>query len=466
MDQTTLDQAIYNKYIRPTQRPRKRYVGVEIEMPLVRVRPEDDQIISVDFDVVHKMTEEFVSKFGFTETQLDDEGHIFSALDPVTGDDLSYDCSYNTLELSFGLIEDIHELDRRFHQYVSWIQTYLKDSNHILTGMGINPGHRINCAEPVPNGRYRMLFHHLRSYKKYADEFMFHDNPEFGLYSCASQVQLDIEEEMLPEVLHTFSKLEPIKAILFSNSLWGEHNKILCTRDYFWKYSLHGYNPHNVDMYEVALHSGEELIEYIKTMSMFCVERGDKYLNFAPTSLLEYFDGRSIVGEYFDGSKYRAMEFQPEIEDLKWLRSYKFVDLTFRGTAEFRSMCCQPLSEAVLPAAFHAGLIEKVSELETLFSEDHVLYHHGYNPSELRDMFIRREFPGWVKKEELTQLLLQVLDLAREGLAARGFCEEHYLDTLYERARTLENPGRRMADGLDRGDKVTEYVRRYAALDD
>ncbi len=469
MDHAILDAAIYEKYIRPTQRTRKKYVGVEVEMPLVHLIPDGEgarEIAPVDFDLIHEMTSAFIAKFGFTSVHRDDEGHIFSAQDPVTGDDLSYDCSYNTLELSFGLITDIHELERRFELYVGWIQAYLKPHQHLLTGMGVNPGHAVNHDQPVPNGRYRMLFHHLKSYKKYEGEgeHFFHDEPSFGLFSCASQVQLDVEEEMLPEVLHTFSKLEPIKAILFSNSLWGETHKILCARDWFWKYSLHGLNPHNVDMYEVALHDTEELIEYIKTMSMFCVERGEKYINFAPIPLLRYMDQESIEGEYFDGTQYRTIRFKPVLQDLKWLRSYKFVDLTFRGTLEFRSMCCQPLSETLTPAAFHAGLMEMVPELEVLLDEDRVLYHHGYNPSELRAMFVTRHYPEWADKEQLTALILRILDLAKEGLRRRGFGEESYLAPLYDRARTLMNPAMAMADGLDAGKPVAEFVTEYAKL--
>ena len=36
----------------------------------------------------------------------DDNEHIYLAVDDKTGDGLSYDCSYNTLEFSFGKEED------------------------------------------------------------------------------------------------------------------------------------------------------------------------------------------------------------------------------------------------------------------------------------------------------------------------------------------------------------------------
>lgn len=36
----------------------------------------------------------------------------------------------------------------------------------MLTGMGINPRYVVNQNVPVVSERYRMLFHHLSSYKK------------------------------------------------------------------------------------------------------------------------------------------------------------------------------------------------------------------------------------------------------------------------------------------------------------
>lgn len=90
----------------------------------------------------------------------------------------------------------------------------------MLTGMGINPRYVVNQNVPVVSERYRMLFHHLSSYKKYGNSIPFHSYPNFGLFSCASQIQLDVEEEQVVPMLNTFTKLEPFKALILANSLW------------------------------------------------------------------------------------------------------------------------------------------------------------------------------------------------------------------------------------------------------
>ena len=84
--------------------------------------------------------------------------------------------------------------------------------------------------------------------------------------------------------------------------------------------------------------------------------RDGKYIDFTPLTLDDFFSRDSVEGEYFDGEKYQKISFTPEISDLEYLRTFKFEDLTFRGTIEYRSSCCQPLSEALTVAAFHTGL--------------------------------------------------------------------------------------------------------------
>ena len=341
----------------------------------------------VNFEVIYQATDRFIDTFSFLNVSRDDNEHIYLAVDDKTGDGLSYDCSYNTLKISFGKEEDMNVLYKRFCQYYTYIQKKLRKEGHMLTGMGINPRYAVNQNVPVVSERYRMLFHHLSSYKKYGNSIPFHSYPNFGLFSCASQIQLDVEEEQVVPMLNTFTKLEPFKALILANSLWGENAEILCSRDNFWRNSLHGLNRHNVDMYNVVFDTTDEIVRYIKSMSLYCVEREGKYINFSPVVLSKYFSSDRIKGEYFDGNRYREITFHPEISDLQHLRSFKFEDLTFRGTVEFRSVCEQPVGEIMASGALHAGLMENIGELSEFLEKDTSIYHNGYNASELRRTF-------------------------------------------------------------------------------
>ena len=294
----------------------------------------------------------------------------------------------------------------------------------------------------------------------------FHPYPAFGTFASASQVQLDMTREELLTVLRAFTKVEPVKALLFSNSvLLSEMEDILCARDMFWECSTHGINPHNVGMYEADLYSEEELLDYIASTSIYCVERDGLYINFEPVPILQYLQEPAVTGEYYDRTEgeYREITVRPEPDDIRYLRTFKYEDLTYRGTVEFRSCCCQPIRDSMTVAAFHVGLQKKLEELDRLMAEDRILYHHGYTPTELRRLFVRDVIPPYLREDDVYALTGQILDLARKGLADRRLGEERMLDPLYERWEQRTNPAKTMLRELHDGTPLEKIIRQYAA---
>lgn len=459
--QKEVSEKLYEKYIEPTKKKREEFVGIEIEMPILNLDKR-----AVDFKKVHEITDRFLEKFSFEAEGIDSQGNIYSAIDKNTGDILSYDCSYNNLELSLGKAKDLKTLSFRFEKYYSFLQGELSKYHYTLTGMGVNPYRIYNNNVPIPNERYRMLFHHLGSYKKYENLPMhFHNYPEYGTFSSASQVQLDVDYDDLIITLEAFSKLEPIKALLFSNSvLLGEHEELLCCRDAFWENSTHGINPHNIGMFLTEFENIDDLQAYIQSTSIYCVMRDGKYINFPPIKIMEYFKKQTILGEFFNGETYEEIRFEPEIEDIDYLRTFKFEDLTFRGTIEFRSVCCQPIKDSMTVAAFHLGLKNEVEALYDMLKNDKVIYHKGYNAAELRKLFVRNELPEFVDENALYQLTEKILELSRTGLMKRGYGEEKYLEPLYRRAADRTNPAKRMLSLRDSGIDLEEIIKEYSEI--
>ncbi len=418
--------------VRPLyQTERESFIGVEIEIPIVNLNNE-----AVDFSVVHKLTAVFLNEFNFTPTGFDEEGHVYSAVNRENGDVFSYDCSYNNMEFSFGKEKNLHVIHERFKLYYGFVQDFFKPYNYTLTGMGINPNRKRNHNIPIENGRYKMLFNHLSSFSKYFYiPMFFHRYPQFGMFSSASQVQLDVDYENL-----------------------------LCCRDMLWENSTHGINPHNVGMYDCEIKTTEDILNYISTTSIYCVERNGKYLNFPPVNILEYFTLDKLTGEYTENGEHILMDFQPQPDDIAYLRTFKFEDLTYRGTIEYRSACCQPISDAMTVAAFHLGLQGKLKELRKLLDSDTTLYHHGYNAVELRKQLVRKELPSTVNKDALYDLVSKVLDLCREGLADRGRGEEIYLEPLYQRAKNRTNPAKEMLSRLQNGESMEAIIKSYSEV--
>lgn len=454
-------QELHDKFIKPTN-THKNFVGIEIEIPIINLDKSP-----VNFDIVHKITSEFENHYSeFEKDGIDYDGNVFSLKNKQTGDIVCYDCSYNNIEFAMGREKDLFTINNRFIDYYSFVKEEFEKYNHTLTGMGINPYRKYNVEEPIPSERYLMLYHHLKSYTKYSSLPMhFHKYPEYGMFSSASQVQLDVYRDDLVKTINVFSKIEPIKALLFSNSVLIDENKhVTCFRDALWEYSTHGINPHNIGAYDVDFNDIDELEAYLESLDIYCVVRDGAYINFPPMNLQDYFQTDYVKGEIYDNGQYRDIEIKPCIGDIDYLRAFKFINLTFRGTVEFRSVCTQPIKDSMSVAAFHLGLKDKLNELEKLIADDEIIYHKGYTAGELRKLLIQDEIPSFIDKGALCKLTKDIVDLASDGLKERGIGEEIFLKPLYKRISNHLNPGKNIINLMNNGMELEKIIEEYGRI--
>ena len=462
IDEEIIRNKLYSEFIKPTNQD-KNYIGIEIEIPIINLDKK-----AVDFNTVHEITGRFQRQYSdFKVDGTDYDGNVFALKDPKTDDIVCYDCSYNNIEFAMGREKELFTIHERFTEYYSFVKEAFEEHNHTLTGMGINPYRKYNVNEPIPSERYLMLYHHLKSVNNYSDVPMhFHKYPEYGMFSSASQVQLDVNRQNLVQTINVFSKIEPIKALLFSNSvLYGENDRYTCFRDALWEYSTHGVNPHNIGVYDVEFKDINDLQSYLESLNMYCVMRDGAYINFPSMNLLEYFSRDYVRGEIYCRGRYREIDIRPCVNDIKYLRPFKFINLTFRGTVEFRSICTQPIRDSMSVAAFHLGLKDKLDELEEIMNNDEVIYHNGYTAGELRKLLIQNRVPEFIDEAELCKLTRNIVDLAGEGLGQRGIGEEIFLKPLYERIKNHSNPGKHLIESIQNGVNIEELIRDYGKLD-
>ena len=270
----------------------------------------------------------------------------------------------------------------------------------------------------------------------------------------------------LVKTINVFSKIEPIKALLFSNSVFYEENQnITCFRDSLWEYSTHGVNPHNIGGYDVDFKDIDDLQAYLESLNIYCVMRDGAYINFPSMNLLDYFKQEYVSGEIYCNGEYRNIDIIPCVDDIKYLRPFKFINLTFRGTVEFRSICTQPIRDSMCVAAFHLGLKDKLDELEYIINNDEVIYHKGYTAGELRRLLIKYEIPSFIDNKDICRLSKDIVDLARDGLKERGIGEEIFLKSLYDRIKKHTNPGKDFITSMNNGIKLENIIEDYGKLD-
>ena len=365
-----------------------------------------------------------------------------------------------------GREKDLFIINERFSEYYSFIKESFEEYNYTLTGMGINPYRKYNNI-PIPSERYLMLYHHLKSYNNYEEvPIHFHKYPEYGMFSSSSQVQLDVEKKNLVKTINVFSKIEPIKGLLFSNSiLTDENNDLTCFRDILWEYSTHGVNPHNIGGYDVNFKDIDDLQAYLESLNIYCVMRDGAYINFPSMNLLDYFGSEIVHGEFNYNSNYHKIDIKPNINDIKYLRPFKFINLTFRGTVEFRSICTQPIRDTMCVSAFHLGLKDNLDDLNELIENDDIIYHKGYTANELRKLLIQKDIPKTFNKKDLYKLSKEIVDLSYEGLSKRGIGEEIFLNPLYKRINDNTNPGKETLNSLEKGVEIEKIISDYDKLD-
>ena len=452
---------LYEEFIKPTDQ-KKDFIGIEIEIPILNLNKK-----AVDFEVVHEITRRFQNEYSdFKNDGIDYDGNVYSLKNSKNDDIVCYDCSYNNIEFAMGREKDLFTINERFTDYYTFVKESFEEYNHTLTGMGINPYRKYNKHLPIPSERYLMLYHHLKSTENYDHIPMhFHEYPEYGMFSSASQVQIDVHKDNLIKTINVFSKIEPIKALLFSNSVLVDENKHrTCFRDALWEYSTHGVNPHNIGMYNVDFKDINDLQAYLESLNIYCVMRDGAYINFESMNLLDYFSRDSVTGEIYNNGEYREIDIQPAISDITYLRPFKFINLTFRGTVEFRSVCTQPIADSMSVAAFHVGLKDKLEELEDLMTNDTVIYHKGYTAGELRKLLVKDEIPSFINKNDLCRLTKEIVDISKEGLKDRGIGEEVFLNPLYERIRNHTNPGKNMINKLNSNTKLEKMIEEYGKI--
>lgn len=415
---TQIKEGLAQRYLAPIKEKPQLFLGIELEFPLVHRRG-----LTTDIEVTKSLVT-YLLEQGFELERADEDGNPVSLKDPKSGDNILFECSYNTLEIAFAKAETIQEVEVRFASYLKFIQPYLAQYDHELVGKGINPNWRVNDNSPVKLSRYKMLADYLTLGQ--SDETC-HDFVDYGSFICGSQVQFDVSQSNYLRVLNAFNQLEPAKAYLFPNSPFPEAGwDTAISRDNFWELSMHGKVADNVGVYPTDFESADDLLTYLSGSALFTTTRDGKTVYFSPRSLVDYFSSREILANALDGSQQTVV---PELSDLNYHRSYHYQVLTTRGTVELRSVCTQPLEKTFAPAAFQLGLLVNLDRLETYLASSDFYKIYGRDYPTLRKQFSALQLSK-AEREAVEKLAVDLLALANEGLKKRGFGEENYLTNI------------------------------------
>lgn len=404
-------QLIYDRFLKPFEGKTANHVGVELEFPLLSDTGGD-----VDRAFAQGVFAHFLAR-GW-HTALTGTGGEPLFIENEAGDVLSFDNSYNNFEFAMQHGDDLCAIEARFRAEFQEVQDYFATRGYFLAGRGTNPNkHRIT-QNSVPFATYGVVNAYLHQFPAR------HPYPDFPAYLSSVQTHLDVEQSQLAEAYALFARMDFLHAILFANSPDFEGKGYRCYRDYLWEKSAFGSCPAITGKVDAQPKSVEDLIEQFLDKGLFYRMRDGKAELFAPVPIRDYFSRPDA----------RA-------EDLECYLSFQSIEITARGTLEVRGDCEQPLDATFAPPAFHLGILNNLEEAR--FALDAFLHEENIQKtnSELRDWVCEgKPLSGIADEEALSAILSDLVEIAADGLRARGKGEERFLLPLYDRAARLAPP--------------------------
>ncbi len=440
------ENLIYRHFLdKFTDKP-ERFIGVEIEMPVVNLEKEP-----VTDSFRQAMMKTLSEELGFHPVGFTSDGFPIRVLSG-TGDVFSFETSFNTIEFSMAKKKSVTELADAFYGYLKVLKQLEKAHNHLICGTGINP--YAAYADPAPLNTPSML-----AKSQFLKTYTTHRNGEvFHAFSASTQTHLDAAPLELPSLLNLLSGLSFADALLFADalpfpqkpasfadalpqSLKDELDKpVLCFRDVLWRLC----EAPNTMPFEGEYLSVSDVAEHLSELKVFIV--GDKNGGYKPIEPVRFCD-------------YFADPENPE-EDIAFFRSLEPVAVSKHGTIEIRQTCTQPLSEIFAPVAFYAGIAQncrKAAELLNAFKHENGLTQ---SDSLLRQKVVYQE--PITPKRVVNQFLSDLLAVSLEGLKTRNFGEERFLTHLLQ--GTIECPAKQQLQfhGSTAEDMLTAYKKTDA----
>ena len=416
-------EILKKRYLKNIKENPDLFIGIELEYPIVNLGGK-----ATDVEVVKDLFRYLPSVLGFTIEKVDDFGNPIQLLNPVRQDQILFEVAYTTIEFAFGKAESIQEVEERFNFYMATIQNKLGEANHAIVGCGIHPNWNKNENQPVAYARYQMLMNYLKLSRTVLGSDL-HDYPQYGVFICGSQVQLDVSKSNYLRVINAFTQIEAAKAFLFANSEFsGEDWDTKISRDIFWEESMHGIYAENVGVNTRLFKDENDFFDYLDHSAIFTAERDGQTYYFYPIQARDYLTTPEIQAFTLNGDE---VLIHPQEEDFQTHRSYQYQDLTTRGTIEFRSVCTQPLNRTFAATAFHLGLLINLNKLEAYLQSAPFFTTFGRDYKSLRRQFSKKMLT--VEEETaIVEFSKGLLLLAEEGLEKRGKQEMSYLQPLKE----------------------------------
>jgi glutamate--cysteine ligase len=364
-------------------------------------------------------------KFGWTGVYEDE--NIIALSDPNSLANISLEPG-GQFELSGAPLTTVNDTCGEVTEHIGQVKEVAGPLGIGFLGLGASPVWSRAEVPVMPKGRYGIMAPYMDKVGTFGRDMMFR--------TCTVQVNLDFSSEAdMVKKLRVSLALQPLATALFANSpfLDSKPNGYLSFRSHVWEDTDNARSGMLPFAFEKDF-GFERYVDYALDVPMYFVIRDGKFVNCAGESFRQFLNGRlpQLPGEIptmRDWADHLTTIF-PEV------RLKKYLEMRGADVGKGAMQCALPAlwgglfyDDAALDAAWE--LVKGCTTKQRQALRAHV-----------PKLGLKAHFRG----RSLQDLAKEVLAIARNGLIARGFGEEPFLDVLDEIA----------GSGLTQADRLLE----------
>jgi len=335
------------------------------------------------------------------------------------------------LELSGALLDNIHQTCTEVNTHLRQVRTVCEPLGVAFLGMGFQPKWRREDMQWMPKARYRIMRRYMQKVGTMGLDMMSR--------TCTVQVNLDFGSEAdMVEKFRVSLALQPIATALFANSPFtdGRPNGFVSYRSRVWEDT----DPDRTGMLPFVFDAEmgfERYVDYMLDVPMYFVYRDGEYIDAAGQSFRDFLRGRlpALPGE------------RPTLKDWEDHLTTAFPEVRLKRYLEMRGADGGPWARLCALPALWVGLLYHRPSLDAAW--DIARDWSMEERLQLRHDVPRLGLKAEVRGRSVRDIALEVIELARVGLAARGRLngagdnETGFLAPLQEVADTGVTPAER-----------------------
>lgn len=335
------------------------------------------------------------------------------------------------LELSGGLLKNIHETCQEVHTHLKQVKQVAEKLGVGFIGLGFNPKWPQDQIPWMPKGRYRIMRQYMPKVGKLGLDMM--------LRTSTVQVNLDFKDEAdMVKKYRVSLALQPLATALFANSPFteGQPNGYLSYRSHIWTKT----DPQRAGMLPFVFEEGmsfERYVDYILDVPMYFIYRDGKYIDASGQSFRDFLDGKlpALPGEL------------PTLQDWEDHLTTNFPEVRMKRYLEMRGADGGPWGRLCALPAFWTGILYDQSALDAAW--DLVKNWTSEEREHMRQTVPKQGLKTQIRDRSLQDLALEVLKISEQGLINRNQLnaqdrDEHiYLANLWRIAESGLTPAER-----------------------